>query len=314
LVIDIPQFDLRLLRRSKSINDLCGRPCLVRIRPKGHSAVRARWPQGFAFRCPRTFHLVAGQELPCQLEIGFGAARARIIERHRLAVAWSLRKTYIPRNHGAIKDVAKVFAERLRHLLRKVGAIVVHGQQHAFDGQVRVVRRTHAFQGRDQLRDPFQSKILRLQRDDQRLRRGQDIEGEQIQGWRAIQKDQIEVALNWLNGPPQSQRPVLCSGQLNIRARQVLRAREQPQPIHLRRKNHLLRKAVSGKHVVNRMAIVIALKTQARRSIGLRIAVNQKRLQPLQRQACSQIDGRGGLAYAALLVDDSDDLSHGLPE
>jgi hypothetical protein len=62
------------------------------------------------------------------------------------------------------------------------------------------------------------------------------------------------------------------------------------------------------------MTVIVALNAQSRRGVGLRIAVNQERLQSLQSEARREIDGRGGLADATLLIDDSDDLSHGIPE
>jgi hypothetical protein len=62
------------------------------------------------------------------------------------------------------------------------------------------------------------------------------------------------------------------------------------------------------------MAVVVALKAQPGRGIGLWIAVHQQDLESLNRQARGQIDGRGGLADTALLIDNAEYLSHGFQE
>ena len=58
-----------------------------------------------------------------------------------------------------------------------------------------IVGGAHAFQSRNQLRDPLQGKILGLHGHNQCLRRGEHVQGEQVERRRTIQKDKIVVAL-----------------------------------------------------------------------------------------------------------------------
>jgi hypothetical protein len=62
------------------------------------------------------------------------------------------------------------------------------------------------------------------------------------------------------------------------------------------------------------MAVIVALESEAGGGIGLRIGIHQESFEALQRQACSQINGCCGLAHTSLLVDETDDLAHGIQE
>ena len=59
------------------------------------------------------------------------------------------------------------------------------------------------------------------------------------------------------------------------------------------------------------MPVVIALKTEAGGGIGLGIAVDQEDVEAFQRQTGCEVDGRGGLANSALLIDYAKNLAHG---
>src|ERR1035438_6565569 len=91
------------------------------------------------FRCAGAFNLIASQEFPSQFEVGFGAAGTRVVQSDRLAVAWRLSQADVAGNDGLVNDLAKVLAESLSDLLGEVGAVVVHRQQDALDGKVRIV-------------------------------------------------------------------------------------------------------------------------------------------------------------------------------
>ena len=177
-----------------------------------------------------------------------------------------------------------------------------------------IVGSSDALKGRNQLRDPFEGKILSLHGHNQRLSGREDIEGEQIERGRAIEEDQIVAALDRFKALAQAKCTVFGAGKLDICASQVLRAGQQPKAVDFSGQNHLFRAAVADQNVIDRMAIVVALETEAGGGIGLRIAVDEQDLEPLERQAGGKIDGSGGFAHSALLIYDPDDLSHGIPE
>ena len=73
-----------------------------------------------------------------QLYVTFGAAGADIIEQRRLAIARRLGKADVARNDGFQQPIAKVSLQLLCDLLRQVRSIVIHGEDHAFNVQLRV--------------------------------------------------------------------------------------------------------------------------------------------------------------------------------
>src|ERR1700722_3959990 len=86
------------------------------------------------------FNAIAGQVLAGKLEVSLSAARARIIDRHRFAMAGSLSQSNIARNHRNEEPVVKMFAKSLANLLCQVGAVIVHGEQDALDLHVMIER------------------------------------------------------------------------------------------------------------------------------------------------------------------------------
>jgi hypothetical protein len=62
------------------------------------------------------------------------------------------------------------------------------------------------------------------------------------------------------------------------------------------------------------VAAVVALEAETGGSVRLGIAIDKEDLEALEREAGGQIDGSGGFAHSSLLIDESDDLSHGIPE
>ena len=120
-----------------------------------------------------------------------------------------------------------------------------------------------------------------------------------------------KLVLDGLQGAAQAEGAVFRAGQLNVGAGQVLRAGQQPEQIDLRGQNHLLREAVAHKHVIDGMAVVVALESEAGGGVGLRIAIHQQDFEAFQRQAGSKIDGGRGFAHSALLVDETENLAHG---
>ena len=138
-------------------------------------------------------NLIAGEKLAGQLEIGLGSAGAGIVEGDGLAVAGRLSQANVARNHGAIEPLAEVLAQGLGHLLGQVGAVVVHGEQNAFDGDVGIEGGADAFESGDELGDAFEGEVLGLHGNDEGVGGGEDVEGEQVERRRAIQDDQVEV-------------------------------------------------------------------------------------------------------------------------
>ena len=71
---------------------------------------------------------------------------------------------------------------------------------------------------------------------------------------------------------------------------------------------------IAHQDVIDGMAVVVALEAESGGGVGLGVAVDQEDLEAFERQAGGKVDGCGGFANSALLVDDAENLSHGNPE
>ena len=65
-------------------------------------------------------------------------------------------------NCRGAKFVAEISLQFSRHLLRQVGAIVKHGEDHAFDRQIRIEAGANPLYRVQQLGDSFQRKVFGL--------------------------------------------------------------------------------------------------------------------------------------------------------
>src|SRR5713226_6255575 len=92
-------------------------------------------------------------------------------------------------------------------LLGEVRAAVVHGQQDPADTQVRIQLATDQRKGIKQLRQPFERIVLALHGNEDLIRRGQGIESEQTQRWRAIEEDEIVPFAHWPQSVAESSLP-----------------------------------------------------------------------------------------------------------
>ena len=71
---------------------------------------------------------------------------------------------------------------------------------------------------------------------------------------------------------------------------------------------------VAHQDIVDGVAVVVALQTEAGGGVCLRVAVDQEDVEAFKSEAGGQVDGSGGFANSALLVDNAENLSHGTLE
>ena len=112
----------------------------------------------------------------------------------------------------------------------------------------------------------------------------------------------------------QAECAVLGAGQLDIGAGEVLRAGQQPKVVDFGGQDDLFGRGIADENVIDRVAVVVALKSETGRGIGLGIAVDEKHFEFLERQAGGEINRGGSFADSALLIDNAENLAHGISE
>ena len=171
-----------------------------------------------------------------------------------------------------------------------------------------------AFQGRDQLRDPFEREIFRLHRDNQRVGGGQDVQGEQVERRGAVEHDQVVVVLDRLEGMAQADGAVVGGREFDVGAGQVFRSWKQEERLDGGGEDHLVGGRKAHEDVVDRVAGVVALNAEAGGRIGLGIAINEENFQSLQGQRGTKVNCGRGFAHSTLLIHDADNFPHGFPD
>ena len=125
-------------------------------------------------------------------------------------MTWSFSQPDISRDGRGAQLVAEISFQLGRNLLCQVGAIIEHGEDHAFDGEVWIEAGTNPLHCVQQFGDSFQGKIFRLHRDQHRIRRDQRIQRQQIQSRWTIQHNKLIPLTNWRERILQPEFPALC--------------------------------------------------------------------------------------------------------
>jgi hypothetical protein len=109
--------------------------------------------------------LLIGENLLGQLDVALGAPRADVIEEDGLAVAGSLGEADASRDYGAEDLFGKKLPQVVGDLAGEVGAVIVHGEQDAFDGQRGVEGIADMIDGIHEFGDAFEGEELALDGD-----------------------------------------------------------------------------------------------------------------------------------------------------
>ena len=133
---------------------------------------------------------VALEQLVRQIVVGLRTAGARVIERHGFAVTGCLRQTDVAGDGGLKELIAEEAPQVVADLLGEVGAVVKHGEQHAFQREYRVETTGDAVQRGHELGDAFEGEVLGLHGDEQGIGRDQCVERQQVQRGRAVEQDE----------------------------------------------------------------------------------------------------------------------------
>ncbi len=208
--------------------------------------------------------------------------------------------------------VAEVLAHFLRYLRGQVVPAVVHGEQHAFDRKIGVQVLLDQLDGVHQRRQPFQRIVLRLDRDQHRVGRGQGVHGQKPQRRRAVDEDVIVIIPEQGDGLLEHALPGDGVDELDLDAHQVDAGRHHVEPGEVSVFFDLGKGFLARKEVVGAAGDVLAVNAHAARGVALRIGVDEQHFFFRRSERGSDVDRGGGLPHAALLIGDCDNSAHEL--
>src|SRR5216683_3171902 len=169
-------------------------------------------------------HLVAGEEFEGELAVGFGSAGLGVVEGYGLAVAGGFGEADVAGDAGGEELVVEEGFEVLGDLLGEVGAVVVHGEEDSLEGEGGVERLGDAVEGGHELGDAFEGEVLGLHGDEEAVGGDEGVEGEEVEGWGAVEEDEGVVGADGGEGVAEAILAAVLGDELDVGADEVFAA------------------------------------------------------------------------------------------
>lgn len=219
-------------------------------------------------------------------------------------------------DRGAQHLFAEEFLQVGGYLLGKVGAVVVHGEQNAFEPKLRVECLCDAVQRANQFGDSFEREVFGLQRDQQAVGGDQGIERQQVQGGGAIEQDEVVACTDGLDGVAQPELAAFGVDELQRGADEVFASRDERECRNFGWEGGFADRGGPEQDVVDGESLgffrLLASEAEAASGVRLGVAVNEQDFAAHDGERRRQVDRGGRLSYPAFLVDDGEDFCGGI--
>ena len=250
-------------------------------------------------------------QLGSKLEISLGASRTLIEDDARHAMAWRLGKADVAWDDGREDLVLEVRLELGRDLLRQGHAAIEHHPEDADDPDRGVEVRVDLADGIDEIAESFEGEVLALHRDDDAVGRTQAVEGQDGQGWRCINENEVIFVLDRLKGIAQAPFPGLQVDHLDLGAGQFAVCREDVIATNFTVDSRAADVTVANQDVVQRALKPSLVDAATHGRVALWVQIDQQNTLFMAGQPCGQVDRGRGLADAPLLVGDGENDGQG---
>src|SRR4030042_4038847 len=122
-----------------------------------------------------------------------------VIQEDRLPMTGSLAQPNVSRDDRFKYRVFEVLSQLQGDLMGKVVPAVKHGEQNTLNLQFWIERLFDQLDRLQKLAQPFHGIVFALERNKDRMGRGQGIDGEQAEGGGKIDEDKIAIGLDFLD-------------------------------------------------------------------------------------------------------------------
>lgn len=262
--------------------------------------MRAESPLPSTLRC--LSGLFTGEDLLCELDIAFSAARTDVIRNDGLSETRGFGEAYASGDYCREDLIGEEFPEVLGDLTGEVHALVVHRKEDSFDGQIMAKRSVDAFHRVQELRDPFQGEELALNRDEHRIGGYESVESQEVESGGAVYQNEMVGCAEV--GYAQAKLSLASVGiyEFNIGGYEILVRWDDAQALEIGWLHRILNRGMPHKDVICCWLAGDFGDPQAGGGVTLRIGVDEKDLEIVGGERSSEVDGRGGLTDATLLV------------
>jgi hypothetical protein len=259
----------------------------------------------------RALDAVAIHEFEGQVAVGFGAAGAGVVECDGFAVAGGFGEAHVAGDGGLEELVVEEVLEVVADLLGEVGAVVEHGEEDAFDGELGVEAGGDAVEGGHELGDAFEGEVLGLHGDEEGVGGDEGVEGEEVERGGAVEEDEGIFGTDGFEAFAETVLAALGGDEFDVGADHVLGAGDQGEVWDVGGEDDFAGGGVAEEEIVDGEAGFVAGEAEAAGGVGLGIDVEQEDGDAFEGYGGGEVDGCGGFADSTLLVDDGDDLTAG---
>lgn len=196
-------------------------------------------------------------------------------------------------------------------LLREIGAVVVHGEEDAFEGEGAVECLGDTVEGAHQLGDAFEGEVFGLHGDEEAVGGDEGVEGKEVEGGRAVENDEGVVGADGFDGFAELVFAAVEGDELDGRADEVFAAGDELEGVDFGGKKGFGDGVVAEEEVIDAGSGLVAREAEAAGGVGLGVAVDKEGFEAFKGEGGGEVDGRGGFADSTLLIDDGEDFRRG---
>jgi len=254
--------------------------------------------------------LDARQDFFGEFDVAFGSAGLGIVEDRRFSVAGGLGEADVAGNRGFVEKIAEEGLEFAGDSLGEVGAVIIHGEGDAFDEETGIEGLANALDGIEEFADAFEGEILGLHGDEDGIGGDEGVEGQEVEGGRAIENDDLEPVADRLEGVAEAVFAIFGVDELDVGSDEVLGGGNHFEELDLGRLEEVGGLGIAHEEIVGSGAVGVFLEAKAGGGIGLRVAIDEEGWGSAGGEAGGEVDAGSCLPYSAFLIGDSDDPRH----
>jgi len=197
-------------------------------------------------------------------------------------------------------------------LLGEVGAVVEHGEEHALESERGIEGLGDAVEGGHEFGDAFEGEVFCLHGDEEAVGGDESIESEEVEGWGAVEEDEGIVAADGSKGFAELEFAAFEGDEFDGGANEVFAAGDELKVGDFGGEQGFGEGGMAEEDVVGAEACVFSFagagEAEASGGVGLGVAVDEEGGKAFEGEGGGEVDGGGGFADSAFLVDDGDDL------
>lgn len=240
-----------------------------------------------------------------------GANRSNVVEHNRFPEAGGFGESNVAGDDRLEDFRAEVFAGVGDDLAGEIEASVVHGEEDAIEGQVRIYALLNAVNGVEELGKAFQRIIFALDRDKDGVRGGEHVDGEESERGRAVDEDEVIAIADWGEGFAHSELSIGAIDELYLGAGEVGSSGRDVEVRELNcAEDDFVERALADECIVDGAPERFACQADSAGRVALWIAVDEEGVLFGDGEAGGEVDCGGGFPDPAFLVCNCDDSGH----